>query len=242
MNISIKTIINGKEIPRADVLAWETKRASTVLKKLGVKPVSSDLAIMHQQLANQKHELGTERILQLLHRELAISDLFAILTARLSFGARRYSMTELVVSHGTAEQFVEWFNERTQTNDELAMLAGTPDHYCIRTNNDGSQYVVETNGGSPLVAQFFIDYEDLSSLRSPVDPTYPLQIAGVARSANGLALGGVRHQFRNEGDGFRARLLVEYPLFILPQVLTGHQWHLASEFGNWIEAACRDGQ
>ncbi|WP_410210090.1 hypothetical protein [Aquirhabdus sp.] len=242
MNLEIKTIINGKEIPRAQVLAWEKKRALVVLKKLGVKPVSDDLAILRQQLDDRKQVLGNEGILKLLRWELAVSNPMAVLTARLSFGFRRLCITELVTSQGTAEQFIAWFNECAQINNERAMLAGTPDHYMIRTNADGSQEVVETNGGSPLAAHFLIDYEDLSSLRSPIDHTYPLQIAGVARSASGVALGGVRHQFRNEGSGFRARLLVEYPLLILPQVLKGHQWHLASEFGNWIEAAFNQGQ
>ncbi|MBH2030120.1 MAG: hypothetical protein I8H74_06565 [Moraxellaceae bacterium] len=145
---------------------------------MGVKPVSSDLTAMHQQLAERKQELGTQRILQILRRELAISDPMAVLTAHLSFGYRRFSITELVSSQGTAEQFVTWFNERARINDERAMLAATPDHYVIQTNADGSQEVVETNGGSPLATHFFIDYEDLSSLRSPVDPDYPLQKAG----------------------------------------------------------------
>ncbi len=242
MNNSIKTLINGKEIPRAAVLEWEKKRALVVLKKLGAKPVSDDLIVLRQQLAERKQMLGTEGMMKILRRELTISDPMAVLTAHLSFGYRRFSITELVSSEGTAEQFVEWFNERTRINDERAMLAATPDHFVIKTNADGSQEVVETNGGSPLAAHFFIDYEDLSILRSSVDPDYPLQLAGVARSASGVALGGVRHQFRNEETGFRAKLLVEYPLFILPQVLTGHQWHLASEFGNWIEAAICHGQ
>lgn len=241
MSIDIKTLINGKEVPRTQVLAWEKKRAQVVLNKLGATPASDDLALLRQQLATLKQALGTRRMLHILRRELAVSDPMAVLTARLSFGYRRFSITELVSSRGSAEQFVAWLNERARLNDEAAMLAATPDHYVIQTNPDGSQEVVETNGGSPLAAHFYIDYTDLSSLRSPVDPAYPLQIAGVARSAGGVALGGVRHQFRNEGSGFRARLLVEYPLLILPQVLSGHQWHLASEFANWIEAAFASG-
>lgn len=237
MTISIKTFINGKEIPRTHVMEWEKRRALSVLKKLGAHPISPNLADLQQQIAERKQELGSEALLKILRWELAISNPMSVVIAGLSFGARRFSVTELVTSHGTAEHFVEWFNERAKINDENAMLAGTPDHYLIRTNADGSQEVVETNGGSPLAAHFFIDYQDLSSLRSPIDAAFPWQIAGVARSSTGLAVGGVRHQFRNENGGFRARLLVEYPLLILPQVISGHQWHLASEFGNWIEAA-----
>jgi hypothetical protein len=88
-----------------------------------------------------------------------------------------------------------------------------------------------------MVARFDIDYEDLSSLRSLADPHYTHQMAGVARARGGLELGGVRHQFRNEGSGFRARLLVEFPFFIMPGIVSGHRWHLACEWANWITAA-----
>ncbi len=237
MTRSITTIINGQSIPRQRVLDWEMKRARHVLHKLGVQPASTDLATLHQQLLAYKQQLGTDQILKILRWDLALSTPAAILTAQLSFGARRFSMIELVVSDGSAEHFVDWFNARGRSNDEAAMLAATPDHYVIRTDAHGTQEVVETNGGSPLAARFFIDYQDLSSLRSPIDPAYPLQIAGVARAANGTPIGSVRHQFRNEGSGFRARLLVEFPLLIIPTVVSGHQWHLASEFTRWIEAA-----
>jgi hypothetical protein len=222
MNLTIKTFINGREIPRAQVLEWERRRALVVLRKLGVRPSGqSQMAILHQ-LEARKQELGSEGMLRVLRKELMISEPAAVLFARLSAGARRFSITELVASGGRAEDFVAWFNERGASNDEQAMRAATPDHYVIRTNANGSQEVVETNGGSPLVARFFVDYNDQSGLRSRADSNYPLQIAGVACSASGVALGGVRHQFRNEGNGFRAKLLVEYPLLVLPQILPCH--------------------
>lgn len=236
MHSNIQVFINGQKVQKQDILIWEKKRADIVLKKLGAKPKSSNLIELRQQLLEQKSKLGHEGINKILKKELIISDFFAKMTAHFSFGSRRLCIIEIFVENVSAEQFVEWFEQCGQINNEQAMLAGTPDHYLISTRN-GIQEVIETNGGSPMVARFYIDYEDLSSLRSPVDPTFPLQIAGVARSRDGLALGGVRHQFRNEGNGFRARLTVEYPLLILPTIMSGHQWHLASEFSNWISAA-----
>jgi hypothetical protein len=50
----------------------------------------------------------------------------------------------------------------------------------------------------------------------------------------------VRHQFRDEGDGFHARVTVEFPVLTNPYMLAQHRWHLACEFSNWIEAAARD--
>lgn len=236
MYSNLHVFINGRCVANTDILAWERKRAHIVLKKLGVPSTSRDLLELRQLLRQRKLELGQEKIKAILKNELMVSDAGAKLTARLSFGYRRLSITEIFVENAKAEQFVNWFEQCNQTNNEQAMLAGTPDHYVISSQN-GLQEVIETNGGSPLVARFYIDYDDLSSLRSAIDPDFPLQIAGVARSRDGLAIGGVRHQFRNEANGFRARLTVEYPLLILPSIISGHQWHLASEFSNWICAA-----
>jgi len=236
MRSNIHIFINDQRITNTAILQWEKRRAQVVLKKLGLISQSEDLLVLRQLLLKRKAELGQNKIKAILKNELRISDFFAKLIARLSLGYRRLSITEIFVENAKAEQFVEWFEKCTKENNEEAMIAGTPDHYVIATHN-GTQEVIETNGGSPLVARFYIDYNELSSLRSDIDPSFPLQIAGVARSKDGFAIGGVRHQFRNEGNGFRAKLTVEYPLLILPTVISGHQWHLASEFSNWISAA-----
>ena len=236
MKFEIKTFINGLEISRSEVLEWEKKRAKKVLAKLGEKSSVNDLNMMRQQLSQCKQKLGPSGILKILKSELFISDIVASITAWISLGKRKFSTAELVSSHGSAEQFVLWFNQQSRSENELPMIEAAPDHYVIRMRKDCSQEVVETNGGSPLAARFYIDYRDISSLRSDVDPDYSLQISGVARARNGTVLGGVRHQFRDEGNGFRARLLVEYPSLIFPSILKGHQWHLACEFSNWIEA------
>jgi hypothetical protein len=117
------------------------------------------------------------------------------------------------------------------------MLDACPDHYIIMRDSQGRQLVVETTGGAPLPGEFTVDYSDVSSLHTQADPTYPHQVAGVARLGDGLAIGGVRHQFRQEGDGFRALLTVEFPRRVPRKMIAEHRWHLAVEFANWIEAA-----
>jgi len=47
----------------------------------------------------------------------------------------------------------------------------------------------------------------------------------------------IRHQFRDEPSGFTARLTGEFPVATPPWLIRAHQWHLACEFSNWIEAA-----
>lgn len=238
MAMTIRTFFAGQEIPRERVLQWERRRALIVLKRLGGQPFGSeDLATLRYQLLKRKIELGSDGIQRILQRELAIAQPVANLVARLSCGLRRYSVAELLVDRGSAEEFTHWFMQRTALNDESAMLAAAPDHYMIRTDANGAQEVIETTGGSPLVGRFLIDYQDLSSLRSQPDGTYSHQTAGVARAENGRVLGGVRHQFRDEGKGFRAKLTVEFPAMIVPGAVSAHRWHLACEFANWIEAA-----
>ncbi len=117
------------------------------------------------------------------------------------------------------------------------MLHACPDHYVIARDDRGRQLVIETTGGSPLPGAFVVDYDDVSELRTPPDPSFPVQVAGVARLADGLAIGGVRHQFRDEGQGFRARLTVEFPSTLPRRMIAAHCWHLACEFSNWIDAA-----
>ncbi|CAL9423670.1 hypothetical protein SUDANB95_01897 [Actinosynnema sp. ALI-1.44] len=61
--------------------------------------------------------------------------------------------------------------------------------------------------------------------------------ATLARSDAGQAIGGVRHQFRDTSEGFHARLRVEFPPLTMPHMISHHRWHLACEFGDWIEFA-----
>jgi len=236
--MNIRAFIGGREIPREYVLAWERRRALVVLKKLGGTATGSeDLQILRSLILDRKLTLGPDGIRRLLKRELAVSQPLANFVAQISFSRRRFSVTELQVERGSASEFLNWFLQRAELNDERSMLAASPDHYLIQTNAAGAQEVIETTGGSPMVGRFLIDYQDLSSLRSLSDPAYPYQVAGVARAENGLAIGGVRHQFRDEGAGFRAKLTVEFPAMIIPGAVSAHRWHLASEFSNWIEAA-----
>lgn len=86
-------------------------------------------------------------------------------------------------------------------------------------------------------SRFVIDYDGVSALVTPHDPEYGGQLAGVAFTDAGLAIGGVRHQFRDEPGGFRARLCVEFPRLTLPRLLGEHRRHLAIEFSNWVESA-----
>lgn len=237
MAIDLDIFIGNDRVPRERVDEWERRSAMRALRKLGSRPVDGDLATLRAQLTARKEALGHDEIRARLRRDLALSDLVARVVACISHGRRRFSVIEIVSPEGSAEAFAHWFEDAARRNREDVMVAAAPEHYLIATDVEGRQEVIETNGGAPMPARFFVDYLDLSSLRSVADPAFPVQVAGVARAPRGAAIGGVRHQFRNEGDGFRARLTVEFPLFIMPSVVRGHCWHLACEFGFWIRTA-----
>ena len=77
------------------------------------------------------------------------------------------------------------FKKITAENDERALLEACPDHFAFAVDDRGSQDVVETTGGSPLPSRFVIDYNELSSLTSSRDDSFPWEVAGVAATTSG---------------------------------------------------------
>lgn len=236
----LRTQINGVVLDRAAIQAWEDRRIAAARRRLRLTASNAPRDLQRRELLETKLALGHERLRRLLKHSLWWSELVTRFTVALSRGRRRFSVCEIEVASGSAEYFAHWFAQRNALNDEAAMLDGCADHYMIYRDETGRQVVVETTGGSPLPGEFVVDYDDVSSLRSLPDPSYPFQVAGVARLHDGLAIGGVRHQFRQEGSGFRALLTVEFPSSVPSRMIAEHCWHLATEFSNWIEAAARD--
>lgn len=238
MTMQITAQLGRRRVSREDVLAWEDRRIAAAARKLRVpEPTGATLPHRREALLEAKLELGQQEIRRRLARDVRLSAGVARATGKVS-AARRTSITELEVRGGDAAAFVEWFEAAALDPDQRAMLQANPDHFVIAPGPHG-QEVLETTGGSPLATSFTVDYDDVSSLRTPADPAFEHQIAGVARGSDGRPIGGVRHQFRPMLDGFVARLTVEFPLLTLPTMVAAHRTHLACEFSNWIEAAQR---
>lgn len=236
--LTITAEIDGRCVSRSEVLEWEAGRASKVCKKLGVTAPPSDLAAQRQALVARKLELGHETLERLLARELQWSERGARLLARLSRGRRRLCTIELTGNSGSAEVMPRYYQDAMETGDEAALLAACPDHYILCASGDGLQQVVETTGGSPLAARIFLDESDLSAATTEADQAFPVQWVAVGgTSPNGPSTGAIRHQFRDEPHGFTVRLTGEFPAATPPTLIRAHQWHLACEFSNWIEAA-----
>ncbi|MEV6657281.1 hypothetical protein [Nocardia fluminea] len=252
--IEIRTFLGQENVTRQQVRAWEARRAQAVLKRFsarlgrrGVAELRPDftigraldapLDVQREALTAMKTELGHAGIYAMLKRDLAISERMARIGVATSRGRAKYSVTRLEVPHYCAQRFADWFNNLTTANAEVDMVAANPDHYLARGLPDGRQEVVETTGGSPTASRFLIDYSRTEALTIPIDPDYPIQIAGQALLDDGLVIGGVRHQFRDRDGTLEALLTVQFPGNLPDRLIYQHQWHLADEFSNWMIAA-----
>lgn len=231
------TTIDGTCYDRRAILAWEDRRLDIVRRKFGLPRSAAPRDQQRRELSDAKTALGHDGIRAMIGRSLWLSEKITRLSVALSGRSRSFSVCEIKVATGSARQFARWFEDRNTYNDERSMIDACPDHYIIARDEQGRQLVVETTGGSPLPGEFTVDYDDIASLHTAPDQSYPFQVAGVARLRDGLAIGGVRHQFRQEDDGFRALLTVEFPCRLPGKMIAEHRWRLAVEFSNWIEAA-----
>lgn len=238
--LTISATINTRQVARNEVLAWEAKRIPRAARTLGLPVPTGTLERQRNALCESKLDLGPVEIRHRLARHLRFSDAIARVTSRASRGRRALSVCDLQVEGGSAQQFVDWFADTDRDDYAHSMVLANPDHFLIDTAADGSQEVIETTGGSPFATRFFVDYQDTEPLITPRELAFPLELAGVARTGTGMAIGGVRHQLRDTANGFHMRACVEFPRLMAPHMITQHRLHLACEFGNWIEAAFAD--
>lgn len=233
------TYINGSVVAPHEVDAWERKRILIVAKKLGAKidADNPDVDSLSKQLAAYKLSLGYEKIIRRLGAGLSASSASAQLMTYASFGRRKISVTEMVVEGMSSDEVVKGIDalmfEASEEHDAVN-IGACPDHYALRQLDNGRLEVVETTGGSPFPIQFFIEYGSEVGLTVPRDAAFPHQSAGIARLGNGKIIGGVRHQFRDEENGFRVRLAVEFPWLTPGYFIRHHQLHLACEFTHWF--------
>ena len=228
-------------ISRADVLAWEARRTALAVRRFRGAVSVGSLEEQRALLVEAKAALGREAIAQRLRREVTWSDRVTRALARASGKHRRVSQIELVARGCTASRLPAWYRARAEADDEAAFLGACPDHHLFRPTAElDGQEVWETTGGSPIASRFFFTLGETDGLITPADSSYAVQMAGTARLADGTVIGGIRHQFRDEGDGMRARLTVELPWLIGPFAAAAHRWHLACEFSGWIEAVIAD--
>ncbi|SIS00297.1 hypothetical protein [Williamsia sterculiae] len=249
----VRTFIDDEPVSRASVDGWERRRVRAVLTKLGTRLGrravdelldgrsvdelrGADLDDQRAALSDMKARLGHAGTYALIRNDLKVSEAMTRMALTVSRGRRTYAVARLQAPDRSAQQFAAWFTELTTLDREAEMMQACPDHYLLRGLVDGRQEVVETTGGAPTASRFIVDYNRTDDLTVPVDPGYPVQVAGQALLDDGTCIGGVRHQFRDHDGVLEALLTVEFPRAVPGWMVRQHQWHLAVEFGNWIRA------
>ncbi|MFC7616194.1 hypothetical protein ACFQV2_24700 [Actinokineospora soli] len=146
---TISAVINGRQVAREEVLAWEAARLPKAARKIGLPVPTGALPEQRIAFAESKLALGADEIRHRLLRNTRPADTTARLTTRLSSGRRTTSQCDLHVTNSTATEFVHWFTTTHRDDYTRTMIAANPDHFLIDTSPDGRQEVIETTGGSP---------------------------------------------------------------------------------------------
>ncbi|MFD9067091.1 hypothetical protein ACFVZ3_36845 [Kitasatospora purpeofusca] len=207
---AVHTDIDGTGHDRAAVLAWELDRSRAALRLL-------------------KQRLGDDRVRDLLAPDTAAADAAMAGWLDASGGRWRAAVTELTATGLDAGTFLAWWQGRLHDGDRAALLAANPEHY-LADSTGGTVEIIETVGAGPL--RFHLRFHP-----TPATPEYPVRIGGTGHLADGSEVLRVMHEFADSPRGLRIRLTVEFPAATPAELSTGHQWHFACEFANWLEAA-----
>ena len=249
MSSNLEVRIDGVLISPIQIENWERRRLQAVLARLRrvlqVKAPAcgdpADLPSQREELLRFKEQLGRSGVRKTLNGSLRMAGFATKLLVRLSGSRRKQCVVEMRVANCSAQQLSQGIDDLmandTAANRRVNLLA-CPDHYLMEPRGNVLE-VIETTGGSPLPAQFFMQFDDDSGLMTPRDAAFPYQSTGTARLSDGTVIGGVRHQFRDEGNGALIRLMVEFPQPTLQHMIREHQWHLACEFSHWIREVQR---
>jgi hypothetical protein len=208
-------MIDGVEISEVELLRYEVARARAahllVYEKIGAAGMAS-----------------------LLKDEIAEIERFHEAWMQRSAGQWVGSITEIHVGGGSAEGFLKWFQGRMVADDTETMARAHPEHYAVVNAPDGRVSILETSGnwGGPSLVYARFTQNELDAVEPP-DPQLPVRMIGVLETEDGEPRARVLHQFADTPRGFHGRLGIYWPAQADPDLVKGHQWHLACEFMNW---------
>ena|SRR5882724_20925 len=97
----------------------------------------------------------------------------------------------------------------------------------------GCRYWRPAAGGRFLALSIHGSPKTIENAAEPLDPALPVRMIGLLESEHGEARGRVLRQFGDTSYGFCGRLGIYWPAGAEPDMVKGHQWHLACEFVNW---------
>lgn len=196
-----------------------------------------ELLSARRALALLKAKLGRERLLELLHDEIAAGEEFLRSHIAQSAGREVTGTTTLRVHGIRTAQFTRWLADAFARED--VMLAGHPEHYSIHAKPGSDVNIVETLGDH--VCSFFMREWDDSIVPDQEAAADAGRVPAGRRShmmlADGTIVGSIKNAFADDGAGFTARLSVTLPASCAPDVVEQHLEHFAVEFRRWILTA-----
>lgn len=198
-----------------------------------------ELFSARRALALVKHNLGRERLLELLHKEIEAGNAFLRAQVQISVGQQVTGTTTLRAHGITAPQFGGWLAGAFGREDVL--LAAHPEHYSIHQAPGRDVTIVETLGEH--VCSFSMRPWD-ASVSTPPTASAAAGGPGNARSSHmvledGTVVGSVSTALDDEADGLTARLSVALPS-TCGALVEQHLEHFAVEFRNWILRAAEE--
>lgn len=253
--MSFTVMMRGKVLPEEEIQKWELKRAKFVYdflqKNLGLPKRDitrdenglRDIDDIRHELAMIKIDAGQEKLREILKENITKNEKSTALLMKLCRGKTKYSIIEITGEGASAkyisENFKKMMLENSDENYYKCMIAA-PDHYILQGLGDDRQEIVEAPAGMAQQSRFVAAYGDESGLSSERLSDYEYQSAGTAYADSGLAIGGVRHQFKEMENGFKVRNLVEFPSIMPGFLFRAHEMHLACEFSSWLNMILED--
>lgn len=235
----IEVRIDGKPFSKESITEWEQNKTEKTVRFLKKRiPMNREICNA-DELADWKASLPEETMRKAIAKLNALCAWITGIAVRLSNGKRKISIAEIDIDFADAKTIYNLFMETMIQNTPENLrcnLRANPEHFVLKGIDEHTQEVIEISGGIPFPEQFFIRYGDEEGLVSKAEADYPYQASGVAFLKNGMKIGGVRHQMKDNENGCRIKLMVEFPSIMPDANIRAHQYHLACEFYNWFRS------
>lgn len=242
----IKIYINNEEITHEQVDKYELKRMKKTFKFLRKKGFQLDNSLLkldtlddaRNHLAEVKMTRSADQLRDMLKTEIKLGDKAAHTMVKLSRGKRKYCITDfLFETDMTIQEFYDAMYDILMNNTSkhfFMNIATNPDHYVLLGDKGNTSEVLENPANSPLPFRFWGDYDDVSAVQSEFTEGYTMRLAGPAVLKDGLVMGAMHHQLKQEDGAIRFKAVVEFPSVLPNYNFRMHHYHLACEFRQWI--------
>ena len=245
-------INDGQPLYSAELEKWERRMTKTsALKlyrrfgdpraqKLFYQADYLDLEVLRNTITDIRMCLTDSLIDLKLSTAYALSDAATMASIKVAGGKNVKIHSQILIEDlpkefNLADLFDDFMDLMLTNNNEnrRICLKGAPDHMIVKAIGEKEQIIVESAGGLPVESRFYNHYGDLSSISTKRLEDYPFIMVGTTYLKNGKSAGGVCHQYKSEGTGFRVDFSDEFPASFPPAMIYQHQMHALNEYSIW---------